>query len=400
MTARSTVPPSRPRVLLVLNRFRPMIGGAERQCELLIEHLAERVEWVELLTHRYDDELPVREVEPHVTIRRLGRGGRKGTSPLSFYVALVREILARRASFDLIHCHTAGMTGLIVALLGRWLGKPALLKLTAADELRRQIRPVAPGGGPISRLKNGLRRVLALGATRAPTTHVVGLTPAGGDEAHECGVTQVHVIPNGVETARYAAVRGEGESGRTAATLRFGYCGRLTEEKGTHVLAETFSALLPTRPSISFLVAGSGDRQLASSEERLRTLSELHPEQVRLLGSLSDTRRLLGDIDVYVSASTYEGLPNAVLEALACGMPCVLSDIDAHREMKRLNPDAQIRLFAPGDALACRQAIEQLIAAWPLPPTRLSDELKMERIADRYLTLYQSMLTTTERSGT
>ncbi|WP_431048563.1 glycosyltransferase family 4 protein [Roseateles sp. L2-2] len=396
MKAKAFSAAARPRALLVLSRFRPMIGGAERQCELLIEHLADRVEWVDVLTHRYDDQLPAREAGPHVAIQRLGRSGRKGASPVSFYAALVRAILSRRADFDLIHCHTAGMTGLMVAMVGRLLGKPVLLKLTAADELRHQMRPSAPGGGLASRFKNGVRRMLGRLAVQAPSTHVVALTLAGGDEARECAAGHVHVIPNGVEAERYDGLR----RGPVPGELRFGYCGRLTAEKGTHVLAEAFSAVLSGHPGVSFLVAGSGDRQLASSEDLLRGLSVRQPGQVHLLGSLVDTRRMLGDIDVYVSASTYEGLPNAVLEALACGLPCVLSNIDAHREMKRLNPAAQIRLFEPNDPQACREALEQVCADWPLPASRLSDDLRMERVADRYLSLYQAMLMTADRSVT
>jgi glycosyltransferase involved in cell wall biosynthesis len=75
-----------------------------------------------------------------------------------------------------------------------------------------------------------------------------------------------------------------------------------------------------------------------------------------------DVYRHLANADVYVSMSHSEGLPVAVLEAIACRVPVVLSDISAHREIVG---DADfVPLVSPDDVCAVVQAIERL---WQMP---------------------------------
>lgn len=376
-----------PRVLLVLNRFRPMIGGAERQCELLCENLEGSVEWVAVLTHRYDVVLPIEETMSGVMVCRIGTPSPHGIAPLSFYRALARKLWSERSRYDLIHCHTAGMTGLLTAFVGRVLRKPVLLKLTAAGELSGQLTRPSRDSGVMVRFKSMVRSAIAGFALRGEGTHIVALTAEGGREALQCGVQHAHIIPNGVDHARYQQLQRIPQAG----VVRFGYCGRLTAEKGTHVLADVFELLADRGAAVTLLVAGSGDRQLQSSENRLNAVASRWPDCLQLVGTLTDIRPFLAGLDVYLSASTYEGLPNAVLEALASGLPCVLSDIDAHRELVRLNPDANIRLFRAGDVSACVSAVDAVLSDWPLAPSVLALDLQMHHVAQRYLSLYSAM---------
>jgi glycosyltransferase involved in cell wall biosynthesis len=62
-------------------------------------------------------------------------------------------------------------------------------------------------------------------------------------------------------------------------------------------------------------------------------LAELADESIKLLGEVNNVSEYLGAADLFVSTSFSEGLPNTVLEAMSCGLPCLLSDIPAHREL-------------------------------------------------------------------
>lgn len=96
------------------------------------------------------------------------------------------------------------------------------------------------------------------------SVHLVSLTIAGREEALQCGVKNIHVIPNGVETRHFEC------TDRIAVCCKrsiiFGYAGRLSEEKGTHMLALVFQSLLEEGENLRFYVAGSGKWQLKSSE--------------------------------------------------------------------------------------------------------------------------------------
>lgn len=383
---------SLPRVLIILNRYRPMIGGAERQCEMLCAQLAHRVRWVGILTHRYAPELGSNELIDGISVDRLGRPLRRSRGiPIAFYSELAYQLIKKRKEFDLAHCHTAGLTGLWVATICRFLRKPVLLKLTAEGELRQQVAPsFANGRSTLSFLKFGVRRLLSYISIASPKTHVVALTQGGRDEAHACGVTQVHVIPNGVDTAKYATnISNHREK---SDVVRFGYAGRLSAEKGTHLLADAFDALLGMHSNVRLSIAGTGDKQLQSSEENIRTLQKRWPLSVVHVGVVSDSVAFLSNLDVYISASNYEGLPNSVLEALAVGLPCILSNIEAHREIFRLNPNATLIFFEPNDLDSLTAAVYKTLANWPIQRSILSPELDIRNISNAYLELYKKII--------
>jgi len=78
--------------------------------------------------------------------------------------------------------------------------------------------------------------------------------------------------------------------------------------------------------------------------------------QVRFLGTVADVSTVLSASDAFVHASLSEGLSNAVLEAMAAGVPVVATDIPANREA--LGPDCGF-LFGPGDWKGCLEGMER-----------------------------------------
>lgn len=103
--------------------------------------------------------------------------------------------------------------------------------------------------------------------------------------------------------------------------------GRISVRKQPLLLVKTFAAMHSQYSNIHLVFVGTGDLLIEVKEITKRM------ENVHVLGYVSDEMRtnLLSAADAFISLSCYEGLPLAVLEAGAAGLPLVLSDIPAHR---------------------------------------------------------------------
>ncbi|MCI0607246.1 glycosyltransferase family 4 protein [bacterium] len=133
--------------------------------------------------------------------------------------------------------------------------------------------------------------------------------------------------------------------------------GRLEYQKGQKYLLDAIAHLLPKHPRLVLLIAGRSG--VLSSE-----LSQLSEKlglngRVRFLGYRSDIPEILAAADVFAFPSLYEGLPGAVIEAMALGLPVVASSIPAVLEV--VEPGGNALLVQPGSAIEFAQALETLL---------------------------------------
>lgn len=138
---------------------------------------------------------------------------------------------------------------------------------------------------------------------------------------------KLHLIRNGVDTERYApptdVQRAEARANLGLAPQRkvFAFVGSGFERKG---LANAIRALAdPAAPADSVLVVVGDDRRARSYRRLADTLGV--GERVEFAGSLVDVRPVLHAADGFVLPTIYDPFPNAVLEALACGLPVITS---------------------------------------------------------------------------
>jgi glycosyltransferase involved in cell wall biosynthesis len=137
---------------------------------------------------------------------------------------------------------------------------------------------------------------------------------------------RIHVIANGVDTSLFRPEPVLEPSTR----LSFGegpavvFTGRLIEAKGLLDLLEGWPSLLREVPDAHLVLVGSGPL-----EAQLRQRAALPPlaGRVHLTGEVPDVRSYLRAATAFVLPSWAEGLPNALLEAMAMGLPCVATDI-------------------------------------------------------------------------
>jgi glycosyltransferase involved in cell wall biosynthesis len=169
------------------------------------------------------------------------------------------------------------------------------------------------------------RRLLDQGLARA-TDEWIGNSQDVCDfiqRAHGAPRDRVHLIRNGVDPSVFHPVERAPRSG----PVRIGALGRLVHQKGFDVLLAALP-MVTAGHDIELVIAGEG-------ELRAELVALAAGLPVTFVGSISGPQavaRYLQDLDLFVMPSRYEGLPNAVIEAIACGVPVVATDVAGMRE--------------------------------------------------------------------
>lgn len=110
----------------------------------------------------------------------------------------------------------------------------------------------------------------------------------------------------------------------------FVYAAEFSKRKNQSLLIRAFANICTKIPNTKLLLAGDG----LLLEECKTLAKELHVQnQVQFLGYVEDMRKLYAICDICVTTSCIEGLPFNVMEAMACGLPVIASDIKGHREL-------------------------------------------------------------------
>jgi glycosyltransferase involved in cell wall biosynthesis len=243
-----------------------------------------------------------------------------------------------------------------------------------------------------------MRRALA--ATNRYACRVVAVSrhaaaAALGREGLDRG--RVSVIGNGIDLERFSP-RGRrevvrAELGIGASTPVLLSVGHLTQVKGADVLVDAMVGVRAAFPGAVALVAGDGN-----VEAIRRRADELGlGGAVRLLGRRTDVPDLLEAADVFVLPSRSEGQPNALIEAMAMGVPAVATRVGGVPEIARDGRDAV--LVEADDPAALARACASLLASPPRrqalsasASTRARSEFGVLSMARRYQALYQEVL--------
>ncbi len=261
---------------------------------------------------------------------------------------VLRRLLDEGPAFDLLDAHYFYPDGVAAVRLGRSLGLPVVVTARGSD-----VNLI-----PRHRLP---RRMIVTAARRAAA--VVTVSEALRRALLDLGVPaeQVTVLRNGVDLARFRPVD-RGEARRRLDLPGDGplllSVGNLIEGKGHHIAVDALARL----PEARLVIVGEGalSRSLA---ERARGLGL--GDRVRLAGGVPQQRLpdYYAAADLLVLASAQEGMPNVVLESLACGTPVVATAVGGIPEV--LDAPAAGRLVGQRTPGALAAAVQALLADPP-----------------------------------
>ena len=317
------LPGRRIRLLSVYPTFWPRQGGGQMVLAAIAQGLSPQISNV-VLTRRLHG-TPARQEYEYLSVERFWNPApavwkeyATGVHHVSFwkrcivtgldiFCALVplRRLMKQA---DLVHLHFPLPLGISLVLMRALVKRPLVVTVHGnADvyELPRAMEPVT-------------RAVLQ----RADV--VVSVSRDLGQYLEQVmKVSNVTVIPNGVDVDLFRP----SPSSRSVLTLFS--ISRLVPRKNVHVLIAGVEQLVAEGAPLSLIVAGTGPE-----ESRIRRLAEQSSGAVRFVGFIDEERKrsILSETDVFVQLSTREGLSIATLEALASGVPCLVSNLPGVRE--------------------------------------------------------------------
>ncbi len=179
---------------------------------------------------------------------------------------------------------------------------------------------------------------------------------------------RIALLPHGVDTARFRpAAAGErsalrGRLGLPPEAILVTYTGRLLRGKGLETLLAAFGQAAAHEPRAHLSLVGSGSGQALSVEEELRQRvreAGLEP-RVTFAGRVDDVEDWLRASDVFAFPSIFEALGISLVEAAACGLPCVGSRTGGIVDV--IEDGKTGKLFPPGDTAALAAALGELLS--------------------------------------
>ena len=243
--------------------------------------------------------------------------------------------LIRRVRPALVHIHTcSGLTffrTILDMIIARCLRVPVILHIR---------------GGRFAEFLNGLRLLSRAVVRRAlvGAECVIVLSPKWADRLRAFDPRiNLQVVANGVRTSEFSG------SQPRSGPVKVVFVGTTKKAKGADDLIEAVARLDPSlRETLEVRIIGPDPEGRASAIEAL--IQRLSLQQVvQVAGMLSgqEVRRELEEASIFVLPSYAEAMPNALLEAMACGLPAVVTDVGAMPEV--ISDGVEGFLVKPGD---------------------------------------------------
>jgi glycosyltransferase involved in cell wall biosynthesis len=376
-------PNRRVRVAMAIQSFTPIVGGGELQLERLLVPLSTMGIDARILTRAVVG-TPRRDVVRGTQVVRTQVSGESPVASIVYVATALVDLVRRRREIDVVHAHGA-LSPATIALGATLLGFPAV------------VTPL--GAGPPGDLKRvqgkfaGKWRVRML----VGRAHFVALSEEIAAELRALGVPteRLHEIPNGFDTTHFhPPSQAEREDARRACAMSFERCyflfvGRLHDVKRV----DTVIRALREVEDIDLVIVGDGPERGAL--ERCAAEAGV-ARRVRFTGFRDDVDAFMRAADVFVLPSAAEGMSNALVEAMASGLPSLVTSsiggVDA------LVTEQRGIVVPPEDVVAWAAAMREIagdaarrrelgVAASAFARASLS----IDRTADRLASLYRSV---------
>jgi glycosyltransferase involved in cell wall biosynthesis len=314
-------------------------------------------------------------------------GMRRGRPSAAGFCRLTGQLRRSRPHVLQTWLYHADLAGL---LAGRWTGVPSIVwNIRASDMDMSQYRTMSA------------LTIRACARWSHQPTAVVVNSWAGQRHHESLGYRPRRwvLIPNGVDTGMFRPDRDAraslvAELGVDAETILVGLIGRFDPMKDQAGFLRAAAIVARTHRGVQFVMAGTSvdwDNPILADLVRSLDLQG----RVHLLGSRADMPRVTAALDMAISSSFSEGFSNVLVEAMACGVGCIATDVGDSRLIIGSTGD----VLPPKDSVALGAAIEKRIAVGPRERAalgrsaraRVLEEFDLPIAVARYEQLYASL---------
>lgn len=329
-------------------------------------------------------------IQVHRWISPIERGPLFG---LSFVASTVRALRRLRPTYDLIHTHQGLWESISTGLARDWLqGSPVLVQPASSGyfgEAQEMAR--TKGFSILRRLALRNRQLAAISAEIEREWVAMGFPPAHIVRMAS-GVDADHFRPGPVS---------ESVDDALPPRPRAVFTGRLHPQKNLDLLLDIWPEVHRRTGAALVLVGAGPDAERLASRAR----TENPPGAIQFTGAVADPAEFLRAADLFVLPSVAEGMSNALLEAMASGLPCLASAIGGNDDL--IESGTTGMLIPPNDREAWTTALLELLSR-PDQARRMGEEARrrieesyaLPVVVDRYIALYRARLTPRQAAET
>jgi glycosyltransferase involved in cell wall biosynthesis len=329
-------------VAILTETYLPEVGGGERQAELLARGLTNRGHRATIVTRRSRAELPYDDVRDGVRVVRIGPAGQGRWRKWGLAGTVLPALYGALSDIDVVFVSGYRIMGIPAVLASLMHRVPCVLKADSPGEMSGAF---FRDGLATLRLQPTSLPVRALLAARnrlfRRADAFVAISQEIRAELLTCGVPPacIHHVPNAVEATRFQPANATDRAAlRHRLALPGGplviYTGRLVSYKGLPLLLRVWTDIVRTDRTATLLLVGSGSGDMHNCEAELRHYVRTHGLDTRVLfvGSADNVEDYLRAADVFVFPTEREAFGVSLVEAMACGLPCITSCVGGIRD--------------------------------------------------------------------
>ena len=339
-------------ILMICPQYYPWIGGAEIAAQRLARELSLHQVSVQVVAERTKRAWPARAVINSVSVLRLPRLFDNYLGAVLFKIGLTFFLLCRGRKYCVWYVNQIGFNACLAILLGKLVRRPVVLRLTGAGVtgIDKKVSAV-PFSFLCRTLLKGADAYICLSHETFRDAEDFGLAPS-----------RLFLIPNGIDLDEFHPANLEQ---RMARKREFGldgksivlFVGRLSKEKNAMGLVQAWGQLQRSQRQewMLVLVGDGAEREILKKEIDQHELQD----SVLLAGASVRVVEWFHAADVFVLPSWGEGLSNALLEAMACGLPVVATEVSGVNQLVGISKCGLIA--RNGESESIRECLEQLM---------------------------------------
>lgn len=362
----------------------PFVGGVGRIANELSHSFAAKGHEVQVITRQRQPEstrfrrigkILVKSLPPVGHSR--GKGWKAVLPTLGFHWRVFYFLVRYRNRYDVVLVTGFRLLAIPVVLATRIARKPCSIRLEAIAELREDLSHQSllkmniPAIPIVMKAWRRFRNIVlrrADGVVAISTEIMEGLVRMGFDPC------KIRYIPNATNPDKFLPSAGTEKQalrrqlGLPEDRILFNYSGRLVTTKGVMLLIKVWHELLEKHKSVHLVMVGSGaefpDRCEDEIKEYIRD-SDIC-KHVTLTGASDNVAEYLKASDVFVLPSEYEGFSLSLVEALACGLPTIATEVGSAPEV--IQHEENGYLIPPKNKVALMYAMEWMLNhrdKWP-----------------------------------